>query len=491
MIMESITSAIEKLRSEALYNEFFRKNPAKKLLIHAGSGYIFDANDAAVAYYGYSYEKFITLHVNVLNPFEAEINTKKPLQSDLSTGRYRVKHRHADGNFRDVEVHVSKIHIDGEEFLYYVITDLSEFVANEDKLKFGEQLFSQFVINTPIAVAMFDTDMKYLLVSDRWVADFNIERNDIIGKSHYEIVPNQPQHWIASHQRALKGNTDKFEQDIYIHPTGKLDWVKWEILPWYTMADNVGGVIIFNEIITQRKKAEEISNRLIEQRSRMAAKVETIEEERRNIARELHDGLGQLLTAAHLNLVLVEQNLDTDSDIVKENLSRVKELVTTTIQEVRNISQNLRPAVLDDFGIVPAIRNLCDEYSRLGALHVRFSEYELEKHYSPGIEIAIYRICQESLNNIVKHSNATEASIELYNRHSHILIVIQDNGSGFDIKEVSKSKAGSGLMNIQERAELLGGRVQMESQPDNGTEIIIEIPLRKTNDFLTMQDDYE
>jgi PAS domain S-box-containing protein len=486
--MNNMMSAIENLRGQALYNEFFRKNPAKKLLIHAGSGTIFDANDAAVAYYGYAYDTFLALHLNDLNPFETKFNAR---QHDNQIGRHRVKHRHSDGNFRDVEVYASKIQIEGEDFLYYVITDLSEFVANEDKLRFGEQLFSQFVINTPIAVAMFDTDMKYLLVSDRWVSDFNIDRSEIIGKSHYEVIPNQPQHWVASHQRAMKGNTDKFEQDIYIHPNGKLDWVKWEILPWYTMDDKVGGVIIFNEIITQRKKAEEISNRLIEQRSRMAAKVETIEEERRNIARELHDGLGQMLTAAHLNLVLVEQNLDIDSPVVRENLTRVKELVATTIQEVRNISQNLRPAVLDDFGIVPAVRNLCDEYSRLGSLHVHFSDYELEKHYSPGIEIAIYRICQESLNNIVKHSNATEASIELYNRHSHILIVIQDNGNGFDIKEVSKSKAGSGLMNIQERAELLGGRVQMESQPHNGTEIIIEIPLQKNNDFLTLQDDYE
>ena len=489
--MESITPPIEKLQQEALYIEFFRKNPAKKLLIHAETGQIFDVNDAAVAYYGYDYDTFIGMHMNALNPFETEINTRKPAQWDSITGRYRVKHRHADGNFRDVEVHVSRISIEGENFLYYVITDLSEFVATEDKLRFGEQLFSQFVVNTPIAVAMFDTEMKYLLVSDRWISDYNIDRKDIIGKSHYEIIPNQPQHWIASHQRALKGNTDKFEQDIFIHSNGKLDWIRWEILPWYTMDDKVGGVIIFNEVITQRKKAEEISNRLIEQRSRMAAKVETIEEERKNIARELHDGLGQLLTAAHLNLVLVEQNLDIDTEVVRDNLNRVKDLVATTIQEVRNISQNLRPAVLDDFGIVPAIRNLCDEYSRLGALHVRFSEYEIEKHYSPGIEIAVYRICQESLNNIVKHSNATEASIELYNRHSHILIVIQDNGTGFDIKETSKSKAGSGLLNIQERAELLGGRVQMESQPQNGTEIIIEIPIRKTNDFLSMQDDYE
>lgn len=487
--MQTVSEDILRLQQEDLYIEFFRNNPAKKLLVDVESGYIFDVNDAAREYYGY--DGYEGMHINDLFPFEAQINTRKSKQDIARPGRYKVKHKHADGSFSDVEVHVTRINLRGNDFLYYLITDVSEFPATDDQLRFGEQLFSQFVVNTPIAVAMFDREMKYLLVSDRWVSDFNIPRKDIIGKSHYEIIPNQPQHWISSHQRALKGHSDKFEQDIFIHPDGKLDWVRWEILPWYTMEDKIGGVIIFNEVITQRKRAEEISNRLIEQRSRMAAKVETIENERRNIARELHDGLGQMLTAVHLNLVLLEQNIERNPDQVKDDLLRVKDLVTTTIQEVRNISQNLRPAVLDDFGLVAAIRNLCDEYSRLGSLRVRFSEYELEKHYSPGIEIAVYRICQELLNNIIKHSSADLASIELYNRHSHLLIVIQDNGHGFDIDKMLRTKSGSGLLNIQERAELLGGRVQMESHPDNGTEIIIEIPISQHNELLSINEDYE
>lgn len=489
--MSSILSISNVLQSEELYIEFFKRNPSKKLLVEIQSGMIFDANIAAQKYYGFDEETFRKLHLNQLFEEGFDVSTEIWSQRTTKNGRYRVKHRHADGSDRNVELIVTKISLHEQDYLYFVITDIADFIDAEEKLKFGEQLFQQFFVNTPIAVAMFDTDMKYVMVSDRWVADFKIKRENIIGESHYEIFPNQPQHWISSHVRALKGHADKFEQDIFIHPNGKLDWIRWEILPWYSKDDQVGGVIIFNEVITQRKKAEEISNRLIEQRSRMAAKVETIEDERRNIARELHDGLGQLLTAAHLNLVLMEQNLSNDTGNVVDDLKRVKDLVATTIQEVRNISQNLRPAVLDDFGLVPAIRNLCDEFSKIGTLRVRFSEYELEKHYSPGIEIAVYRICQESLNNIMKHSNASEASIELYNRHSHILIVIQDNGSGFDIGQISRSKPGSGLLNIQERAELLGGRVQMESQPDNGTEIIIEIPLKKSTDILSIEENYE
>jgi PAS domain S-box-containing protein len=342
-----------------------------------------------------------------------------------------------------------------------------------------EELFNQFMRKSPVTLAMLDTDMNYLLTSNRWNKEMASGEKNLVGQSHYEVIRNQPAHWQEAYQRALTGHSEKFEQDIFIRPNGKLDWIRWEVSPWYTSDNNIGGVIIFVEMITQRKKVDEISNRLIEQRSRMAAKVETIEEERRNIARELHDGLGQLLTAAHLNLDLVEQNMQKDPERARDDIRRAKELITTTIREVRNISQNLRPAVLDDFGLVPAIRNLCDEFRRTGTLNVQFSEYEMLDHYSPGIEIVVFRVCQEALNNIIRHAGASEASIDLYNRESHILVVIQDNGQGFDPARISQSGSGSGLINIKERVELLGGGIQIESRINEGTEIIIEIPLKQ------------
>ncbi|KPP96143.1 MAG: Signal transduction histidine kinase [Bacteroidetes bacterium HLUCCA01] len=343
-------------------------------------------------------------------------------------------------------------------------------------------LFRQFMSKSPVNLAMLDTGMNYLLASERWIQEMASGEGNLVGRNHYDVIKNQPAHWREAYERALTGHSEKFEQDIFIRPDGKLDWIRWEVSPWYNPSNTIGGVIIFVEMITQRKKVDEISNRLIEQRSRMAAKVETIEEERRNIARELHDGLGQLLTAAHLNLDLGEQNVHKNPDKAREDIRRAKELITTTIREVRNISQNLRPAVLDDFGLVPAIRNLCDEFYRTGTLDVQFSEYEMQDHYSPAIEIVVFRVCQEALNNIVRHAGASEASIDLYNRESHILIVIQDNGQGFEPARISQSGTGSGLINIKERVELLGGNIQIESQLNEGTEIIIEIPLKSVQD---------
>lgn len=450
------------------------------MLVDAISGKIVDVNNASLDYYGYSYADFCNLNILEINSIDADEYQKKTdeIRHD-SVGRYRCRHELADGELRKVEVYTAFINLHGTDLFYSIITDISDQVDAEEKLKFGEQLFNQFMTKTPVTLAMLDNDMNYLLTSERWIQDMASGVTEIIGRNHYDIIKNQPPHWVDAYQRGLKGHSEKFEQDILIRPSGKLDWIRWEVSPWYTADHQIGGIIIFVEMITQRKKVDEISNRLIEQRSRMAAKVETIEEERRNIARELHDGLGQLLTAAHLNLDLVEQNLESNPDKIKEDLRRVKALITTTIQEVRNISQNLRPAVLDDFGLVPAIRNLCDDFRRTGSLNVQFSEYEMKEHYSPAIEIVVFRVCQEALNNIVRHAEASEASIDIYNRESHILIVIQDNGQGFDLAKISQSKTGTGLMNIKERAELLGGSVQIESQINNGTEIIIEIPLKQ------------
>jgi PAS domain S-box-containing protein len=482
----------ELFNRETFYHELFRKNPIPQWLADPDSFVVIDANDAALAF---------------VRKFRQDVISKNYLETDLcGTNRfeqiaarvrteggcnYRTKYLLDNGESREVDCECIGVTMMGTRLLHITALDVGSFRFAADQLKFGEQLFTQFMVKSPVSVAMLDSQMNYLLTSQRWIDEMAGEARDLIGKNHFAVIKNQPPHWLQAYERALGGHSESFEQDIFIRPGGKLDWIRWEVSPWYNTENKIGGIIIFVEMITQRKKVDEISNRLIEQRSRIAARVETVEEERRKIARELHDGLGQLLTAAHLNLELAEQDMSDDPEQAKEALSRVKDIITTTIREVRNISQNLRPAVLDDFGLVAAVRNLCDDFSRTGTVQVQFSDYEMQKHYSPAIEIATYRICQEALSNIARHSKATEASVDIYNRESYILIVIQDNGTGFDPSDPRQSNSGSGLINIRERAELLGGNVQIESRTDNGTEILIELPLKPDESFHEYEQDFE
>jgi PAS domain S-box-containing protein len=131
------------------------------------------------------------------------------------------------------------------------------------------QQLQYFVAHTPLAVAMFDRQMNYLVASQQWLKDYNLSDQSIVGKCHYDVFPNMPDHWREIHQRGLNGFVERNERDGYTHPDGKQEWVRWEVRPWYDSADNVGGIIVFGEVITDRVQVEialEKLNEELEQR---------------------------------------------------------------------------------------------------------------------------------------------------------------------------------------------------------------------------------
>lgn len=136
-------------------------------------------------------------------------------------------------------------------------TELERLVDKRtEELRQNEQQLRLFVEHAPVAVAMFDRQMNYLVASKRWIADYNLGDRAIIGKSHYDVFPNVSETWRAIHRRALNGTVECSERDCYIRPDGKREWVRWEVRPWYDLADTIGGIIIFGEIVTDRVEAE-------------------------------------------------------------------------------------------------------------------------------------------------------------------------------------------------------------------------------------------
>ena len=135
--------------------------------------------------------------------------------------------------------------------------------AEEDRLRFedivktNEALLRLFIKHTPAAIAMFDTDMRYLQVSDRFLTDYDIEGQNIIGKSHYEVFPDIPIHWREAHRRILAGAVERCEEESYITGDGSTGWLQWESLPWRNVDGEIGGLILFTQVITARKRAEE------------------------------------------------------------------------------------------------------------------------------------------------------------------------------------------------------------------------------------------
>src|SRR6476659_700268 len=120
-----------------------------------------------------------------------------------------------------------------------------------------QALLRLFIKHTPAAIAMFDTDMRYLQVSDRFLTDYELEGQDLIGRSHYEVFPDLPLRWREAHLRILKGAVERCEEDSYIAADGSTGWIQWESLPWRKANGEIGGLILFTQVITARKRAEE------------------------------------------------------------------------------------------------------------------------------------------------------------------------------------------------------------------------------------------
>lgn len=205
-------------------------------------------------------------------------------------------------------------------------------------------------------------------------------------------------------------------------------------------------------------------------RARAAALMEGQENERRRIIKELHDGVGQMLTAIRMQV----DSLDSDN----ERRDEIKSYINEAIAEVKRISYHVMPQAIVDFGLEAALKGLCDTIKRFSPLMIDF-RYIKEVDHALGFEIsiAIFRIAQEGLNNIVKHAGATHVNLHVLDKDDEVYFVLEDDGKGFHEQELINN-TGSGLRNIRERATLLNGSVEIHSSPGKGTTIEIHIPIK-------------
>jgi signal transduction histidine kinase len=201
--------------------------------------------------------------------------------------------------------------------------------------------------------------------------------------------------------------------------------------------------------------------------------VEAQELERRRLARELHDETGQALTSILLGLKGLEERMDDAAS--RTAAEELRELVVSTLQDVRRLAVELRPSALDDFGLVAALERLTDSFAEQTGIAVDFQTALADERLPEEVETAIYRVVQESLTNVVKHARARRVSILLARKDGAVKAVVEDDGQGF---EPAKPGGGSGLVGMRERLALLGGRLAVESAPDSGTTVAAEVPVR-------------
>jgi signal transduction histidine kinase len=252
------------------------------------------------------------------------------------------------------------------------------------------------------------------------------------------------------------------------------------VVPLRDLEGSVIGVVSCYQDITDRKRAEEKlreSNDRLQLLSRRL--VESQELERRHIARELHDEVGQTLTVAGMNLqaAVLSARRDSLSGRLKESLQAVERV----LEQVRDLSLNLRPSMLDDLGLEPTLRWYISRQNSAAGLSAEFHADALEHRLDPLIETACFRIAQEALTNIVRHARARAVSVDLRRQDGLLHLFVRDDGVGFDVAAVRRRAVlgtSLGVLSMEERATLSDGGLEFKSASGQGTEVHAWFPLR-------------
>ncbi len=223
--------------------------------------------------------------------------------------------------------------------------------------------------------------------------------------------------------------------------------------------------------INQRIKRKNQEAILAEKEKGFKAIIDAQEEERSNIARELHDGVVQQIGS----VILKSRSLFSKNNLIdnKESQQLLTRLENSN-QEIRNISHQMMPRALKELGIIAALQDLLSGTLRLAEIKFNFEHFNIKERLPKKIEVTIYRITQELIQNILKHSKATEVNLQLFKNKGHLLLIVEDNGVGFS---KDKNKKGIGLLNIASRLNMVNGTVHFDSNPKNGTLVTIKIPV--------------
>jgi two-component system sensor histidine kinase UhpB len=348
--------------------------------------------------------------------------------------------------------------------------------AAEAALRRSEEQYRLIADNTRDLIGLVDLEGRFLYASPAHARALGRSPESLIGADAMENVhPDDHSAVRTAWEQALalrEGRTSEFRMR---HADG--DWRFFESVGNWIF-DECGQpqrLLLVSRDVTRRRAAEATTRAL----PRLIRDAQ--ETERRRVARDLHDSVNQILSAVKFRLQSVEEKLAPREDAAWRGVLKAQAHLEKAMQEVRRISHNLRPSELDDLGLVPAVRSLVDEFADRTAVKVSLVFERLPEKLHVDVELNLYRILQEALGNIERHARAGEVAVRLSKEGAILRACIGDNGRGFDPQRprADGERLGMGLVDMRERAEFVGGRCAVTSAPGNGTEIVIEIPLRR------------
>jgi signal transduction histidine kinase len=326
------------------------------------------------------------------------------------------------------------------------------------KFSISEDLLFAVLENTPFGIIAISSEGHIQWINSQAIVilELSTPEIDIIGESISEIVRN-PYEFNSKIKEFLSTGSNRFDLEDVL--------MKNKYLTFRGRTTKKGKIVTIADITTIKKSELLVLNSMLEGQ----------EKERKRLSREIHDGIGPLLSALKVNLSSVQSDVLKANENFGDNFSTAYQLIDEISDDLRSISHNLIPKILLDFGLMEALEALKDKmnFNKNMKLSLMFtgSFIRLDQVY----ELGIYRICQEMINNTLKHANANKSDLQLINSNHMLRIIYEDDGSGFSLSDIKK---GLGLTNIENRVKALGGEWIIDSTPGKGMTATIEIPLK-------------
>ncbi len=405
-------------------------------------------------------------------------------------------HEALGGNPEAVHSNVEAVHASGELGQNHLLI-LTEQLATkkqelQDEVSQRKQLEHTLRVTQRQLNDIIDSAMDAIITLDanETIVFFNVAAEDMfqfpssqaIGRPLYEFIPERFRPVYSAHIRqfARTGSTSRRTGELRSVCGVRKDGTEFPMEASLSQVEieRRRFLTFILRDVTERQRVERELRETAERLRQVSRRVIEIQEsERRHLARELHDEIGQVLSAVSVNLKIVKTKVHAS---VRPRLEESTQIVDKAIEQVRNLSLDLRPSVLDDFGLASALRWYVDRLSVRTGLRIHLTTEPHTSEIPFEVRNACFRVAQEALTNVVRHAAAREAWIELVQRQSEVLLTIRDDGQGFDVDAALRraSQGGSlGLLGMRERIELLDGKAHLQSQPRKGTTIQIRLPL--------------
>jgi PAS domain S-box-containing protein len=449
-------------------------------------GHFVDCNQKSLELFGCGREQLIGSTPSAFSPPQQPTgqNSQEAAEERMRLGlegktlHFEWQHRRWDGTAFEAEVTLSRLEIAGEAHLLALVRDVADRKRAEGALQASEARFRTLMERAPVAISLSRYGLT-LFVNQKYLELYGFASVDeLVGRSIGEQW--SPAFRAMVEERARQRSVGLPAPARYEAVGQRKDGSQFPVEVAVAIVDLPDGEasVGFLTDITERKRAQEDRQRSLDQLRALAGRLQSIrEEERKRVAREIHDQLGQALTALKIDLSSLIHDLPAAK---KEGSESVLNLIDQTIQSVRRISTELRPGILDDLGLVAAVEWAGEEFEARTGTTCRLDLPRDDIAVDPEQATAIFRIFQETLTNVARHADASDVKVRLTREDGDLTLEVHDNGKGIPQDKLSSGES-LGILGMRERAMLLGGELTISGPPENGTTVRVRIPQPRQN----------